>query len=85
MEIQEKPFNGDAINSYNDGPTDNGSQQGSFYELEISSPAAFLKPGEDIIHIQRTYHLKGNVKTLDELTKSLLNVSIDEIKKSFEN
>ena len=85
LEIQEKPYGGDAINSYNDGPTDNGSQLGSFYELEVSSPAAFLGPGENIIHIQRTYHLEGNLKDLDVLSKSLLNVSMEEIKKAFNN
>ena len=83
LEIQEEPFRGDVINSYNDGPTENGSQLGPFYELEVSSPAAFLKPGEDIIHIQRTYHLEGSENALDVLTKSLLNVSIEEIKKVF--
>ena len=82
LEIQEKPFSGDAINSYNDGPTDNGSQQGSFYELEVSSPAAFLEPGEDIMHIQRTYHLQGSENALNVFAKSLLNVSIGDIKKA---
>ena len=72
LEIQKEPFKGDVINSYNDGPTGNGSQLGPFYELEISSPAAFLKPGEEIIHIQRIYHLEGSEKTLDVITKSLL-------------
>ena len=56
----EESFTGDVINSYNDGPTNDGSQLGLFCELEASSPSAFLKPGEDIIHIQRTYHLEGS-------------------------
>ena len=85
LEIQEDPFSGDVINSYNDGPTDNGSQLGPFYELEISSPSAFLKPGEEIIHIQKTYHLEGSEKNLDIIAKSLLNVSILEIKNIFKN
>jgi hypothetical protein len=85
LEIQKEPFKGDVVNSYNDGPIDNGSQLGPFYELEVSSPAAFLKPGEEIVHIQKTYHLEGDEKTLDIIAKSLLNVSILEIKKIFKN
>jgi len=83
LEIQKEPFSGDVINSYNDGPYDDGSRLGQFYELEVSSPAAFLEPGEDIIHIQRTYHVEGSEKVLDVFTKSLLSVSIEEIKKAF--
>lgn len=85
LEIQEEPFRGDVINSYNDGPTDKGSQLGQFYELEISSPAAFLKPGEEIIHIQKTCHFEGSESTLDKIAKSLLNVSLAEIKNIFYN
>jgi len=85
LEIQKEPFSGDVINSYIDGPSDDGAQLGRFYELEVSSPAAFLEPGEDIIHIQRTYHLEGSEKVLDVFTKSFLNVSIEEIKKAFKN
>jgi len=85
LEIQKEPFRGDVINSYNDGPSDDGAQLGRFYELEVSSPAAFLEPGEDIIHIQRTYHLEGSEKVLNVFTKSFLNVSIEEIKKAFKN
>jgi hypothetical protein len=85
LEIQKDPFSGDVINSYNDGPTEDGAQLGPFYELELSSPAAFLKPGEAIIHIQRIYHLEGSEVMLNELSKSLLNVSIAEIKAAFKN
>ena len=82
LEIQEEPFRGDVINSYNDGPTDNDSQLGPFYELEVSSPAAFLEPDEEIIHVQRTYHLEGSANALNVFAKSLLNVSIEDIKKA---
>ena len=85
LKIQEEPFSGDVINSYNDGPSDDGSPLGQFYELEASSPAAFLEPDEHIFHIQRTYHLEGSEKVLDVFTKSLLNVSIEEITKAFKN
>ena len=31
-QIQDNPFSGDALNSYNDGPLEDGSQMGPFYE-----------------------------------------------------
>lgn len=83
LEIQDEPFRGDVINSYNDGPSKDGSQLGPFYELEISSPAAFLKPGEEIVHIQKTYHLEGDEKVLDSYARTFLNVSVGEIKNAF--
>jgi hypothetical protein len=45
-EIQKRPFGGDVVNSYNDGPPKPGaSQLGRFYELETSSPALALSAG----------------------------------------
>ncbi|MFZ2148947.1 MAG: DUF6786 family protein, partial [Sedimentisphaerales bacterium] len=59
-ELQKEPYKGDVVNSYNDGPAEPGAKpMGPFYELETSSPAAALKPGETISHIHRTYHLQG--------------------------
>ena len=85
VDQQEDPFSGDVINSYNDGPSKNGSGIGQLYEMEISSPAAFLKPGEEITHVQCMYHFEGKEKDLDMLVRSLLNVSISEIKNVFGN
>jgi hypothetical protein len=82
-EIQKDPYSGDAINSYNDGPLEDGSQMGPFYELETSSPAAALKPGESITHSQVTVHLTGDAKLLDSTTYKVLGVGLDEIKKAF--
>lgn len=44
---QNDAFSGDAVNAYNDGPVQDGTQLGPFYELESSSPAANLKPSEN--------------------------------------
>jgi hypothetical protein len=77
-QLQDHPFAGDAVNSYNDGPID-GKQMGRFYEVESSSPAASLKPGESIQHIHRTIHLKGDKKDLDKITMKLLGVTTDAI------
>lgn len=83
-ELQEHPYKGDVVNSYNDGPAGPGGKPlGPFYELETSSPAAKLKPGESITHIHRTFHLQGAEEDLDAVAKAILTVSIDEIKSAF--
>lgn len=73
------PFKGDAVNAYNDGPLEDGSQMGPFYELESVSPAAFLSPGESMEHFHHVYHFTGNESTLDEIARQLLGISIAEI------
>ena len=77
--LQDDPFAGDAVNSYNDGPID-GKQMGKFYEIESSSAAAALKKGETIQHIHRTIHLKGSKEELTKISVKLLGVNIDSIK-----
>lgn len=84
-ELQEDPYSGDAINSYNDGPLEDGSQMGPFYELETSSPALSLHPDESYTHLQRTYHFIGTRKELDEIVKTVMNISIDDIESAFKN
>ncbi|QGY42549.1 hypothetical protein GM418_02440 [Maribellus comscasis] len=80
---QDNPLSGDVINSYNDGPTDDGSVMGPFYEIESSSPAALLKPGEEITHRQRIFHISGDESQLSNITEKLFHLSIDEIKTAF--
>ncbi|WP_136464814.1 DUF6786 family protein [Flagellimonas onchidii] len=70
--IQEHPFEGDAINSYNDGPLENGEQLGPFYELESSSRAADLGPTETLMHYHRTFHFTGDEQQLKKITPCLL-------------
>ena len=82
-QIQDNPFSGDALNSYNDGPLEDGSQMGPFYELETSSPAAALKPGESLTHLQYTIHLTGDKNLLNQVALKALGVSLDEIENSF--
>jgi len=83
LKIQDDPFHGDVINSFNSGLKEEDPENERHYELEISSPAAFLRPGEEISHIQTTFHFNGPEKYLDELAGSLLKVSIEEIKNAF--
>ncbi len=82
-QIQDNPYSGDALNSYNDGPLEDGSQMGPFYELETSSPAAALKPGESITHSQITIHLSGDKKLLNKAAVKCFGVTLDEIEGVF--
>lgn len=79
-EIQEHPYAGDVVNSYNDGPLPTGETQlGPFYELETSSPALSLAAGQTAEHIQETIHLEGNRAKLDAIAKSVLGVPLREV------
>jgi len=83
-EIQREPYKGDVINSYNDGPSAPGQPPlGPFYELETSSPALALAPGEHYTHVHRTYHLVGPEKELDAVAKAVLNVGLADITNAF--
>lgn len=83
-EIQDAPYSGDVLNSYNDGPPEPGAQPlGPFYELESSSPALALAPGESGTHIQETYHFEGNESALDAISQNILGVSLAEIETVF--
>jgi len=77
-QIQKEPYKGDAVNSYNDGPV-NGAQMGQLYEIESSSPAAALAPGETLTHFHRTIHLKGSKEALDVIAVKLLGVGVDRL------
>jgi hypothetical protein len=79
-EIQQQPYKGDVINSYNDGPLEDGSQMGPFYEIESSSPALQLKKGETGKYTQTTCHLQGDYLTLKKIAINLLKVDLDEVK-----
>jgi len=82
-QIQENPYSGDALNSYNDGPLEDGSQMGPFYELETSSPAAALKPGEELEHVQFTLHITGDRELLNDVSLKALGVSLEQIETAF--
>lgn len=75
-EYQDEPFKGDVINSYNDGPLEDGSIMGPFYEIETSSAAANLKPGEKLMHTHTTMHFKGSFEELNDVAKALLYIDL---------
>jgi hypothetical protein len=81
--VQDDPLKGDVVNSYNDGPADDGTIMGPFYELESSSPAALLKPGEKLSHTQQVFHISGDEDLLSAITMRLFNLSLDDIKGVF--
>lgn len=80
-EQQKEPYKGDVINSYNDGPLADGSQLGPFYEIESSSAAKELQPGETQQYHQTTCHFQGNYEALTKLAKQLLGVDLNDLKK----
>ena len=79
-ELQKEPYKGDVINSYNDGPLDDGTQMGPFFEIESSSPALELKKGKTGEYKQTTCHFTGSYYSLKQLAQQLLGVNLDEIK-----
>jgi hypothetical protein len=80
-ELQDEPYRGDVVNSYNDGPPEPGAKpMGPFYELETSSPAATLRPGETLGHRHQTIHLQGSEASLDPIARQVLGVSLEEIR-----
>ena len=81
--VQSDPLDGDVVNSYNDGPADDGKVMGPFYEIESSSPAALLSPGEEMTHIQRVFHISGDPGALSAITQQLFNLTLEEITSVF--
>lgn len=77
------PYQGDAINAYNDGPLEDGGQMGPFYEIESVSPAAFLAPRETLTHQHNVFHFHAEEQELDQIAQQVLGVSLEEIKQAF--
>ena len=79
-EQQAAPYAGDVLNSYNDGPPAPGKPPlGGFYEIESSSPAAALAPGESLSHEHQTYHFSGPRPELEALAQQVLGVSLSDL------
>lgn len=72
---EKDPLQGDVLNAYNDGPLEDGSQMGPFLEMESSSPAAFLKPGEHLSHVHTVLHFKGDEDALSRVFKRFSGLS----------
>lgn len=77
-EIQKQPYAGDVVNSYNDD-----GKLGNFFELETSSPALALQPGETATHFHRTIHIQGDESAMDAISRAALGASLQSIKGAF--
>lgn len=82
-ELHKDPYNGDALNAYNDGKLADGTQMGPFYELESNSSVRALKEGEAIEHRQSTFHFEGDKAALNAIAQKVLGVNIDQIGEIF--
>lgn len=81
---QNHPFSGDVINSYNDGASEPGGKPfGPFYEIESSSRAANLAPGQSLHHTHRTVHLEGPKDRLNAVALKALGLSLDQLERAF--
>lgn len=76
-ELQDDPFAGDPINSYNDPGTDAGEP--TFFELESNSPAAELAPGESMTHTHTTTCFEGEFDDLNSLAQAVLGIDLTKI------
>ncbi|WP_341837392.1 DUF6786 family protein [Chitinophaga pollutisoli] len=79
-EDQAEPYKGDAVNCYNDGPLEDGTQMGPFYEVESSSDARALKPGESLRYRQVTMHFEGEPPALQALASQLWQLPLDSVR-----
>lgn len=80
---QQDAFNGDVINAYNDGPIEDGSVMGPFYEIETSSPGAALAPGESLSHRQAVLHIQGDEAALGAIVQQLFGYDLSQIIATF--
>ena len=81
---QDDPFAGDVINAYNDGPLEDGSIMGPFYEIETSSPGAELAPGVSLTHSQKVIHIQGSEEELAPIVKKIFGADLNIIKTKFQ-
>ena len=78
-EIRKEPVKGFALSANNNVFSGADGKLEPFYGFETSSPAAFLKPGETLVHRQTTFHFTGDKAELDKIAGKTLGVSLSEI------
>jgi hypothetical protein len=77
-----RPYMGDVVNSYNDGPSQLGGKGlGPFYELESLSPAEELASGQSLVHRHATVHVQADPATLARLAKEILGVDLEAVRR----
>lgn len=75
------PYNGDVINIFNGNVDATLEQNWPFYEFESSSSAKELGANESISHTQTTYHIEGDLDTLNKISIKVLGVNLNDIPK----
>lgn len=81
--IQDKPFAGDVVNSYNNGLEGQDAEVAEcFYELETLSPVKELSPGHRLEHINTTLHFQGPLEDLNAISLRLLGVDLYDVDKA---
>ena len=80
--VQEKPYGGDAFQSYNNGVADAPGDLANdpFYELESASPVLPLGPGESQQHRHATHHFQGDFEALRGIAQALLGVDLNDVR-----
>ncbi len=73
------PYGGDVINVFNGEVNPVLNRAWPFYELETSSSARELNPGEDLHHIQSIFHFEGEIEDLDRIAQKILDISLADI------
>lgn len=79
-EIQDSPYAGDVVNSYNNGPEGrDGDVREKFYEIETLSPVKELSPGGKIVHSSTTLHFGGSFDDLNAICKKILGTDLTKV------
>ncbi len=77
---QESPFEGDVVNSYNNGLEGRDADvPDKFYEIETLSPVKELSPGGKIVHRSTTLHFGGSFDDLNAVSRKILGVDLTEV------
>jgi hypothetical protein len=78
------PYDGEQIHLYNDGPPEPGAAPlGPFFEIETSSPALALAPGDSARHVSVTAHFSGPRERLDVIARAAFGLGLAEIEAVF--
>jgi hypothetical protein len=72
------PFSGDAINSYNDSPLEDGPQTALFVRLRVFRMPLFLRPVGSL-NPHAVYYFTGNTVQLNEIAQKVLTISLNQI------
>lgn len=80
---QADPLAGDVVSVFTEGSpsTEPKPRLGEFYELESLSPTQELATGQSLMHHHRTFHLRGDAKTLAAVVKTVLGVDEADVRK----